>query len=74
VFALGEEGNPVCKQAKAEGAGTSALFVESNDFFFLRESHSALTKEFNSGREPTSLQAPYLLQLAGQTELKESDR
>jgi hypothetical protein len=34
MFALGEEGNPVCKQAEAEGTGTSALSVESNEFFF----------------------------------------
>jgi hypothetical protein len=44
MFAAGEEGNPVCKQAKAEGTSTSALSVESNDFLFLRAAHLALTK------------------------------
>jgi len=43
MFTLSVEGNPVCKQAMAEGTGTSALSVELNDIL-LHESHSELTK------------------------------
>jgi hypothetical protein len=34
MFALVEEGNPVCKQAMAEGRGSSGLSAESNEILF----------------------------------------
>jgi hypothetical protein len=33
MFALREEGNPVCKHAKVEGSGTWALSLESERIF-----------------------------------------
>ena len=39
MFTLDEEGNPVRKQTRAEGKGTSALSAES------KEPHSELKKE-----------------------------
>ena len=74
MFALGEEGNPVCKQAKAkaEGRVTPVLSVESKEFLYISHIRRS-RREVNSRRMSMSLQEPYLLSLAVQRELTESE-